>query len=40
MKPADLTVSKWLGTSYQIEIHFAVFKHLDLLFSFMKLAET
>ena len=36
---ADLTVSKRSGTSYQIEIHFAVF-HLYLLFSFMKLVET
>ena len=35
--PADLTVS---GTSYRIEIHFAVFNRLYLLFSFMKLVET
>ena len=33
--PADLT---W--TSYRIEIHFAVFNHLYLVFSFMKLVET
>ena len=41
--PADLTVCKRPGTSYQIEIHSAVFNHLVLitLFSFiMKLAET
>ena len=38
--PADLTVSKWPGTSYRIKIHFAVFNHLYLLFSFMKLVET
>ena len=38
--PADLTVSKRPGTSYQIEIHFAVFIHSHLLFSFMKLVET
>ena len=37
---ADLTVSKRPGTSYQIEIHFAVVNHLYLLFSFMKLVET
>ena len=37
---ADLTVSKRPGTSYQIEIHFAVVNHLYLLFSFVKLAET
>ena len=36
----DLTLSKRFGTSYQIEIHFAVFNHLYLLFSFMKLVET
>ena len=38
--PADLTVSKRPGTSYRIKIHFAVFNHLYLLFSFMKLVET
>ena len=38
--PADLTMSKRPGTSYRIKIHFAVFKHLYLLFSFMKLVET
>ena len=37
---ADLTVSKRPGTSNRIEIHFAVFNHLYLCFSFMKLAET
>ena len=37
---ADLTVSKRPGTSYQIKIHFAVFNHLYLLFSFIKLVET
>ena len=36
---ADLTVSKRPGTSYRIKIHFAVFNHLYLLFSFMKLVE-
>ena len=38
--PADLTMTKRPGTSYQIKIHFAVFNHLYLLFSFMKLVET
>ena len=38
--PADLTVSKRLGTSYRIKLHFAVFNHLYLLFSAMKLVET
>ncbi len=38
--PADLTVSKRPGTSNRIEIHFAVFNHLYLCFSFMTLAET
>ena len=37
---ADQTVSKRPGTSYQIEIHFAVVNHLYLLFSFVKLVET
>ena len=37
---ADLTVSKRPGTSDQIEIHFAIFIRLYLLFSFMKLVET
>ena len=37
---ADLTVSKRPGTSYRIKIHFAVFNHLYLLFSFMKLVDT
>ena len=37
---ADLTVGKRPGTSYQIEIHFAVVNHLYLLFSFVKLVET
>ncbi len=37
---ADLTVSKRPGTSNRIEIHFAVFNHLYLCFSFVKLAET
>ena len=36
----DLTVSERPGTSYQIEIHFAVVNHLYLLFSFVKLVET
>ena len=39
-KLADLTVSERSGTSYQIEIHFAVVNHLYLLFSSMKLVET
>ena len=38
--PADRTVSKRPGTSNRIEIHFAVFNHLYLCFSFIKLAET
>ena len=38
--PADLTVSKRPGTIHRIEIHFGVFNHLYLLFSFMKLVET
>ncbi len=37
---ADLTVSKRPGTSNRIEIHFAVFNHLYLCLSFMKLAKT
>ena len=37
---ADVTVSKRPGTSYRIEIHFAVFNRLYLLFSFIKLVET
>ena len=37
---ADLTVSKRPGTSYQIEIHFAVINHSYILFSFMKLVKT
>ena len=37
---ADLTISKRPGTSYQIEIHFAVVNHLYLLFSFVNLVET
>ena len=37
---AVLTVSKRLGTSYQIETWFAVVNHLYLLFSFVKLVET
>ena len=37
---ADLTVSQKLGTSYQIEIHFAFVDHLYLSFSFVKLVET
>ena len=37
---ADLTVSKKSGTSYQIGIHLAVFNHLYLSFSFVKLVET
>ena len=36
---ADLTVIKRPGTSYQIEIHFAVVNHLYLLFSFVKLSN-
>ena len=32
----DLTVSKRPGTSYQIEIHFAVVNHLYILFSLVK----
>ena len=39
-KLADLTVSKRPGTSDRIEIHFAIFIRLYLLFSFMKLVET
>ena len=39
-RPADLTVSKRPGTSFRIEIHFAVFNRLYLLFSFIKLVET
>ena len=38
--PADLTVSKRPGTSDRIKIHFTVFNHLYLLFSFMKLVKT
>ena len=38
--PADLTLSNRLGTSYRIEIHFAVFNRLYLLFSFIKLVKT
>ena len=38
--PADLTVSKRPGTSYRIEIHFAVFNRLYLLFGFIKLVKT
>ena len=37
---ADLSVRKRPGTSYQIEIHFAVVSHLYRLFSFVKLVET
>ena len=37
---ADLTMSKRPGTSYQIEIHFAVVNRLYLLFFFTKLVET
>ena len=37
---ADLVVSKRPGTSYQIDMHFAVVNHLYLLFSFVKLVET
>ena len=40
INPTDLTVSKRPGTSYQIEIHFAVFNHLYLSFSIIKLVET
>ena len=36
----DLTVNKRPGTSYQIEIDFAVVNHLYLLFSFAKLVKT
>ena len=39
-QPDDLTASKRPGTSYRIKIHFAVFNHLYLLFSFMKLVKT
>ena len=38
-KPADLTVSKRPGTSSRIEIHFAVFNRLYLLFCFIKRVE-
>ena len=38
-RPADLTVSKRPGTSSRIEIHFAVFNRLFLLFCFIKLVE-
>ena len=34
-----LTISKRPGTSYQIEIHFAVVNHLYLLFSFVNLLK-
>ena len=37
---ADLTVSERPGTNYRIEIRFAVFNRLCLLFSFIKLVET
>ena len=37
---AHLTVSERPGTSYQIEIHFAIVNRLYLLFSFVKLVET
>ena len=38
---AYLTMSKRSGTSYPIEIHFAVVNHLIyILFSFVKLVET
>ena len=40
MAKADLTVSKRPGTSYQIEIHFAVVNHLYFLFSLVNLVET
>ena len=39
-RAADLTVSTRPGTSYRIEIHFAVFNPLYLLFCFIKLVET
>ena len=35
-----MIVSKRSGTSYQIEIHFAVVNHLYLLFSLVNLVET
>ena len=38
--PADLTVTKRPGANYRIKILFAVFNHLHLLFSFVKLVET
>ena len=38
--PADLTVSKRPGNNYRIEIRFAVFSRLYLVFSFIKLVET
>ena len=38
--PADLTVHKRPGTSHRIEIDFAIFDHLYLLFSFVRLVET
>ena len=37
---ADLTVSKRPGSSYQIEIHFAFYKHSYLLFAFIEAVET
>ena len=37
---ADLTVSKRPGTSYQIEINFAVVNHLYLFFVFVNFVET
>ena len=37
--PADLTVSKRPGTSYRVEIRFAVSNRLYFLFSFIKLEE-
>ena len=39
-RPADLTVRKRPGTSYPIEINFAVFNRLHLLFFFIKIVET
>ena len=40
LHPADQTVSKRPGTSYQILIHFPVFDHSNVLFFLMQLVET
>ena len=40
IKLVGVTASTRPGTSYHIEIHFAVVNHLYLLFSFLNLVET